>query len=293
MPDEDKGADDYDGSVIDVDALEAAEVDAKPADDKSEDKGEQSTEAESPPADEEDVDEKTSDEGKGFKSRIEKLNTKFQETDRSRQSAEERAEAAEKRLAELEAAVPPEAEKTLADFNYDETAYRQHIVDQTRSIAREEASRVAREFAGKTVESAKKTEYELRESVFAETVGDFKEKVYADNLRMSQAVVEVVREVDVGPELAYYLGNNPDIAADISSMSPVTAGMELSGLVATIRAEKAKAGTKDVSNTPPPPGKIKGGDAALRVSSTDPASDKLTDKEWFKKEELRQAKMRG
>ncbi len=194
---------------------------------------------------------------------------------------------------ELKAAMPPEAEKTLADFNFDEVAYRQHIIDQTRGIARDEANKVAREYAGKTEADTKKTEYEKRETVFAETVSDFKDKVYSDTLRMSNEMVQVVREVDVGPELAYYLGTNPDIASNIAAMSPVVAGMELSGLVTTIRAEKAKAETKDVSKVPPPPAKIKGGDAAIRVASNEPASDKLSDAEWFKKEDLRQAKMRG
>ena len=105
MSDEDKGADEYDGSVIDVDALEAAEVDAKAAKDEPEDKGEQSTEAESPPAVEENDDEKTSDEGKGFKSRIEKLNTKFQETDRDLVAERATSESLRKENEELKAAL--------------------------------------------------------------------------------------------------------------------------------------------------------------------------------------------
>ena len=291
MPD-DEGADEHDGSVIDVGALETAEAEAKAAKETPEDKT-PSIEAESPPAVEEDDEKKTGDEGKSFKTRIEKLNTKFQETDRARQSETDRADAAEKRVTELEAAAPLPEEKTLADFNFDEAAFRKHIVDGTRGIARDEATKVAKEFAGKTAEDTRKTEYDKRESVFAETVDDFKEKVYSDTLRMSKSMVQVVREVDVGPELAYYLGTNPDIAADIAGMSPVVAGMELSGLVTKIRSEKAKAEAKDVSKTPPPPATIKGGDAAIRVSSNTPASDKLSDAEWFKKEDLRQAKLRS
>ena len=292
MPDEEKGADEYDGSVVDVGKLEAAEADAKPVEDEPEDKA-QSTEADSPPAVEEDDEEKTSDEGKGFKSRIEKLNTKFQETDRDLTAAREREAAKDKRIEELEAAQPAEKQKTLADFNYDEAAFREYVVEDVRGIAREEARKVSRDYAGKTAESSAKTEYDKRESVFAETVDDFKDKVYAKDLSMSDSMVQVVREVDVGPELAYYLANNPDIASDISRMSPVVAGMEMSGLVTKIRSEKAKAETKDVSTAPPPPAKIKGGDAAIRVASTDPKSDALSDAEWFKKEDLRQAKLRG
>ena len=55
------------------------------------------------------------------------------------------------------------------------------------------------------------------------------------------------------PELGYYLGKHPEVAADIADLTPAAAGIRMGELVADLKAEKAKVKPKLVSNAPPPP----------------------------------------
>lgn len=297
MQEEVTGADDYDGSVIDLDALDAAEVDAEAEEPQKDQEAEEVVEAESPPAVEDDDEEKTST-SKSLQGRFDKLTKQIRETERESIEERERRIALEKEVDALRAQIPVEPKKTLADFQYDENAYREYVIEdaraEAREVARQEAMKVNREYADNRKATEVQTEYQKREESFAKETKDFNEKCYDPNLKISAGMAEVIKEVDVGPELFYYLGSHPEDAASIASLSPVTAGMEMAAIVTKIRDEKAKASEKEVSNAPPPPGKIAGVDASLKkVSTADPKSDKLSDEEWFKREELRTAKLRG
>ena len=243
------------------------------------------SEAESPPAVEENDEEKTNP----FKERIDKLTENFRRTERQLSDMEQENVQLRQQLESIPA--PQEQVLTLADFDYDETKYRQYVVEDTRRIARAEAEGVAKRFQGEAGANQVQSEYDARADAFAQDVPDFQQRVQDPNLRISPPMADVIRSTDVGPELAYFLASHPDESARLSRLTPVEVGMELSSMIGNIRTEKAKAKDK-VSKAPPPPGKIRGADAALRVSTTDPKSDKLSDAEWFKAEELRQAKLR-
>lgn len=300
---ENEGADDYDGSVIDVDALEAAEAEAEAAKGEKAEEAEVEVEAESPPAVEDNDEEKTEedDKPKAKKSRDERIDelTKLRRrAERAAEAAEARERELQQKFDELQKAVPPEPKKTLADFNFDETAFQEYIredaIADARKVAREEAEKVNREFISGREAEETQSDYEKREAEFAKTVDDFRDKTYTEETRISESMAQVIREVDVGPELFYYFGNNRDEAEYIAGLSPATAGMEMAAIVTKLRGAKAEAQKKEVSKAPPPPAKIAGVDASLKkVSTDDPRSDKLSDDEWFKREELRLAKLRG
>jgi hypothetical protein len=275
-----------------ADASPDAEVDKVEPDGKPDEaKAAEESEGESPPPVEEN-DEKTTS---SFKERIQGLNTQFRESERRAEAETDRANSAEQRITELQDQIahPAEKPKTLADFEYDEAAYRQYIIEDTRKIAREEAQGVAREYGQRTEERAATSEYDKRADTFSATVEDFDKVVKSDDLRISQPMAEVIKHVDVGPEVAYYLGKNPDESAELSRLPPALAGMAMSEVVERIRSEKAKSSEKSVSKAPPPPAKIKGADAGIKVASTDPKSDKMSDAEWQKAEDVREAKLRG
>ena len=262
--------------------VETVEPDGKPVEAEAKE-----SEGDSPPPVEEDDKEKTNP----FKERIDKLTSRYRETERALTDLESENEQLRKQVADIR--VEPEPVKTLADFEYDEAKYRQYIVDDTRKIAREEAQAVARDFQKNAARGEVQSEYDKRESTFAESVTDFKAKVYDDGLKISQSMAEVIRSTDIGPELAYHLAGMPDEASRIARLSPVAAGMEMATMIGELRSEIAKSKEKSVSKAPPPPGKIKAGsDAGMKVSTTDPKSDKMSDAEWFKAEELRTAKQR-
>jgi len=92
--------------------------------------------------------------------------------------------------------------------------------------------------------------------------------------------------------MAYHLANNPDESRRISKLSDREVVREMQLLETTMRSEMAKA-SKKVSDAPPPPAKIQGREPGMKTATTDPRSDKMSDKEWFAAEDKRNAKLRG
>jgi len=57
--------------------------------------------------------------------------------------------------------------------------------------------------------------YEDREEEAIEKYPDFKQVVYNDSLAISDVMADTIRASDIGPDIAYFLGNNPDQARRI------------------------------------------------------------------------------
>lgn len=79
------------------------------------------------------------------------------------------------------------------------------------------------------------------ESAFVEQVEDARER-FADfdavafnpSLAMTDEMAELVKRSDVAADLAYHLGSNPHVAADIAAQTPVMAAMALGRLEASL-----------------------------------------------------------
>jgi len=244
------------------------------------------SEAESPPAGEEDTEKKTD----AFQERIDKLTTSFRESEREGEALRADNAALQDKLS----AIPPveEQTKTLADFDHDEDAYRSYVFAEMTSRAEKAAERVVRGFQETQHAESVADKFVAREKVFSESVSDYKETVYADELRITQGMKTELQAIDIGPEIAYYLGKHPDESMVISKQSPREITRSLMSLETSIRAEQKKT-SKTVSDAPPPPDKVKGKNPGIKPAPTDPSSDKLSDKEWFKAEDKRMAKLRG
>lgn len=243
-------------------------------------------EADSPPAGKDEADEKPDP----VQSRIDKLTKRFRDAEREAQSV--RAEN-EKLRQQLEAK-PEQTEpvKTLSDFDYDESKYRDYLFGQAAEVARREAKKAVSETTRESNAERIRREHEARESEFSSTVKDYQDVVYGTEWAASPVMAEELRISDIGPEMAYHLAKHPEVASEISKLSDREAIRRMTLLESSLKSEKAKAGKK-VSGAPPPPPKIQGKEAGLSISTTDPASDKLSDEEWFKAEEKRLAKLRG
>lgn len=249
----------------------------------------QESEAESPPADEENVEEKTDP----FQERINKLTKRFRSLERESQRALDDANAEIQELRRQLSEAPQDAPKTLADFEYDEKAYQAYIFEQAEKRAEQAVNRRLDEIPkrdSRGQETAVK--FANAETKFAAEHDDYHDVVYDPTLRISPDMRDYIQSSENGPELVYHLGKNPDVAMDIADMPPALAGRALSKLEDGLA--KARAKEAAVSKAPPPPKTdLGGGTAAPSVRTTDPASDKLSDAEWFAKEEARLAKKRG
>ena len=95
--------------------------------------------------------------------------------------------------------VEPEPVKTLEDFGYDETKYQQHLFDQARKGAIEEAKRVLKEEMKQESVSKRMSEFNKRMEKFSETVDDFDDVVRNESLSISQTMADVASGMENGP----------------------------------------------------------------------------------------------
>lgn len=243
----------------------------------------QESEAESPPA------EETEQKPDPFQDRIDKLTKRFRDTERDLDMVARERDELNKKLLELESKTQEPA-KSLEDFDYDEAKYRSYLFEEAEKRAEKVAERVAKTFTEKQRESLSESRFAEREKAFAESVKDYQSVAYDENVKISAPMAEEIRDSELGPEMAYYLGKHPEEASRIAQLSGRAAIREMVKLEDRLQAEKQKP-VKKVSKAPPPPSGIKGSEPGFKVSTTDPESDKMSDEEWFKREEARKLKL--
>jgi hypothetical protein len=245
--------------VEDIDDIEADEVDTEDAEAEAADSEETASDKDEP------SESSTEKKDDGFDKRAAELTSKFYTEKQQKEFYKQQYEEA---IAKQQSA-PVEPGKTLADFEYDEAAYTGYLTEQAVQTAKAEVEH---------------RETQERVTAYAETAPDYMVVTRAQTLPVSPAMVETLQTAEKGPEVLYYLGKNPDVAASIAGMAPLDAARELGRIEAT----KLTKPEPPKSKTPPPPPKIKGADSAVvRIKSDSPDSDKLSDEEWLKRERKR------
>lgn len=158
---------------------------------------------------------------------------------------------------------PPLADKvkTLADFNFDEGQHQAYIAQTAAKAATEAAKRELRAEQEAQRKQRELSEYVSRVKDFAKDKPDFNE--VANYAPINDQIAEMVVRSEQGPEIAYHLGKNPDIATSLSALPPQVAAYELGVLAARLKFERETASKAKVllSQAPPPPPKIAGSEA--------------------------------
>ena len=248
---------------------------------------ESGSEAESSPAASPDGDETSAAPSGEPELMTRKEQERWNEVTRQRGEAERRAKAAERqneRLLEMlqnQQAPPeplnpePEVAKTLADFNYDEGAFYQYLSARAQKDAESAASAAMEKYQSEQAAEARRNKFSEREREFAKTHNDYVE--VAHHAPISDAVASMVMEVDDGPELAYHLGKNPDLAETISRLPERLGAIELGRIAGKLEAARNRP--KPVTGAPPPPPQLSG-DGDPGDDSKDPL--KMTDAQFAK-----------
>ncbi len=94
---------------------------------------------------------------------------------------------------------------------------------------------------------------------FEERVGQAREKfadydsvVFNPDLRITPQMAEVIKESEVGPEVAYHLGANTSEAARIAALPPLRQAVELGKIEDRLIAAKAEPKPQPAPRNPPP-----------------------------------------
>jgi hypothetical protein len=177
----------------------------------------------------------------------------------------------------------PEQVKTLEDFGYDEGKYQEHLFQQAEARAEKAALRVRQQESDRVNAERTQRKFKEREVSFEKETPDYRD--VAHFAPISDDVGQIIMQAENGPELAYHLGKNKDIALSLSDLPRDVAAFELGRIDAKLSAERAtkKAAldaakaAKAVTTAPPPAPKLDGSNAQVGKDPT-----QMTDKEFAK-----------
>ncbi|MDE2144974.1 MAG: hypothetical protein KGJ01_03360, partial [Patescibacteria group bacterium] len=160
--------------------------------------------------------------------------------------AEGRQKVEESPKAEIKA---PEGKPTPDKFtSYDEytEALTDWKVDQKLKTVEVEKSR-----------ASERQVFEGRINKAIEKYPDFKDVALNPSVAINPAMYEVIKDSDLGADIAYYLGSNPDEAARIAKLNPIAAIKEIAQIEARMRAPKTEV--KRITQAPKPVKTVTGG----------------------------------
>ena len=129
--------------------------------------------------------------------------------------------------------------------------------------------------------------YHEREEAAREKYDDFEQVAYNPKLPITDVMAQTIQASDVGPDVAYYLGTNPQEATRISRLSPFLQAKE----IGKIEAKLASNPPVKKSSSAPAPITPVGTRAAATPSydTTDPRSTKtMSVSEWIEADRQRQ-----
>lgn len=162
--------------------------------------------------------------------------------------------------------------------------------EYAEALAQRKAEEIlARKEAERTAAEHNESFYEKEEEARAK-YEDFERVAYNPRLRITEAMAEVIRASDVGPDVLYFLGSNPKEADRIARLSPFLQAKEIGRLETKVSAEPPP--TKQVSKAPAPITPVTSrASTAPVLDTTDPRSVKsMSTSEWIEAERKRQVK---
>ena len=221
---------------------------------------------------------------KGFQKRIhEATQARYEAEERGRQEAERARQEAEYWRQQAEQAKqqigPPRADQyqDYEQFLQAQAAFQaQKVVEERiqaeRKAAWEVQQRQQQAYAQQQAQQAYQAQLQTRLAEAEKKFPDFIEKVTSPELPGMQGTPAfgAILESDLGPEVMYYLANNPARAHQIVSLSPINQVREIG------RIEASLSTGKSVSQAPPPPASV-----SAQSGTATKAPDKMTVDEYY------------
>lgn len=215
---------------------------------------------------------------KGVQKRIDELTANWRTTERDRDYWRELAmrNTQQQPQKQEQPAQPQEAPKPKEDDFQDYSTYLEALADwkadQKIQSHFSEYQRRQQEQEQQRTEAQRQQAFQQKAQEFAKEKPDFQAVVSNPSVPINEPMKDAILESDMGPQIAYHLGQHPDKAAQIAGMSAYGAAREIGRLEAQLSVpEKPK-----VSQAPDPVEPVGGGSER---NAKDP--EKMTTKEWM------------
>lgn len=150
---------------------------------------------------------------------------------------------AEAKLARYQGVKAPNVDEFSSDEEF-ETAKARHDVAKTRRVEAEMDIEDARKDVTVAIEAA----WDVRTANFKKSAPDFDEVVAVIGTKIDPSKALLIKESDLGPEVAYYIATTPDEAQKFISADPISAARQLGRIEAHLSLKPGKK----ISNAPPP-----------------------------------------
>lgn len=191
---------------------------------------------------------------------------RIQELVRRAKEAEGRAESAERQLQQYQSEPLKEPHEYESDSDYQRALIREELRQAERErLQREQTA------AAETAQQERVNAYEARANEARTKIPDFDQVAHSQHVTYSNAMIQLVQESDLGPEIAYHLGKNPREADRIARLSPLSAAREIGRL----ESKFAQTSRPKVSNAPPPVKTISGTGAIEQKKLEDMSLDEF------------------
>jgi hypothetical protein len=198
----------------------------------------------SPAPDQPGISAKDAFEHPDVKKRLDQMTYRFRDVERLLADMQDKPAAPEK----------PLREPTEEEFGFDQAKYAQAKADYQEQLVDRAVERKLEQRLTKLREAESVRTFEGRAAEFARSVPDFEQVAHYD-APINQPMAQVIRESEIGPQIAYYLGKNREIGLAISQLPPLIAAREIGKIEAALLKPPPPPKPK-VSNAPPPPPKI-------------------------------------
>lgn len=183
-----------------------------------------------------------------------------------------------------------QAEKTLADFAYDDAAYAKYLRQNSVEIARKEAREAIKAEVEREQAEKRQQQFLKRVQAFEKSNPDFRfDDIRNADLAITKDMVDVITESESAPQLLQHLYKNPDVADQLSRLPVHLVAREIGRMEARLEYEAKQAKTANVSKAPPPPPKVEGVNPGSPVKTTDASGDELPIEKWVALERKRLA----
>lgn len=157
----------------------------------------------------------------------------------------------------------------------------QNAEDYAEALAEYKADRKIAEREAQQHQSKVKSGYEDRAEEARAKYHDYDEVAHGDHVRITNEMAAVILESDIGPEVAYHLGKNPDEALRISKLSPLAQAREIGKIEASLSS--ATHAVKKTSSAPEPIKPVGARSTSPAYDPTDARSaEKMSTAEWIK-----------
>jgi DNA repair exonuclease SbcCD ATPase subunit len=212
----------------------------------------------------------------GEKKQNPKLEKRFSELTKQREAARQEAErerearqALEARLKDLESKVnPPKSEDPdpkpdPAQFN-DAIEYAEALAEWTADKKMRERDQAELARRAQEEQSRLRQKFQERLETAKQEMPDYEDMIASSDVAVSQPVTDAIIESDVGPQILYYLAENPDFARGLAEKSITSQLRAIGRLEAKFeKTEAPKASAKEPvakkSNAPAPINPLKAG----------------------------------